>query len=130
MNSYNLVMKTGYAANTDESHDDLVRFVNVYCGLFNRSLQVVVENPDNIVANVRYNPLEFSVIIDNIVDNARKANASKLILKFEQHNIGIVIRCSDDGYGLKPGTNAERLFEAGYTTTSGSGIGLSTVKNT
>ena len=34
----------------------------------------------------------------------------------------------DDGYGIKPGINVERLFEAGYTTTSGSGIGLSTVK--
>ena len=49
MNSYNLVMRTGYAANSDESHDDLVRFVNVYCGQFNRSLQIVVENPDTIV---------------------------------------------------------------------------------
>ena len=128
MNSYNLVMRTGYAANSDESHEDLVHFVNVYCGQFNRSLQIVVENPDTIVANVRYNPLEFSIIIDNLVDNARKANASKLVLRFEQHEYGVVLRCSDDGYGIKPGVNVERLFEAGYTTTSGSGIGLSTVK--
>ena len=128
MNSYNLVMRTGYAANSDESHDDLVRFVNVYCGQFNRSLQIVVENPDTIAANVRYNPLEFSIIIDNLVDNARKANASKLVLRFEKHEYGVVLRCSDDGYGIKPGVNVERLFEAGYTTTSGSGIGLSTVR--
>lgn len=128
MNSYNLVMRTSYTANSDESHDDLVRFVNVYCRQFNRSMQVVVENPNAIVASVRYNPLEFSIIIDNLVDNSRKANASKLILRFEQHESGVVLRCSDDGYGIKPGVNVERLFEAGYTTTSGSGIGLSTVK--
>ncbi len=128
MNSYNLVMRTGYAANSDEAHDDLVRFTNVYCEQFNRSLQVVVENPDGIVANVRYNPLEFSIIIDNLVDNARKANASKLVLRFEKHKSGVILHCFDDGYGIKPGVNISRLFEAGYTTTSGSGIGLSTIK--
>lgn len=128
MNSYNLVMRTGYAANSDESHDDLIRFVNIYCGQINRSLQIVIENSNNLVANVRYNPLEFSIMIDNIVDNARKANASKLTLKFEQQDAAILMRCFDDGYGLKPGANVDRLFEAGYTTTSGSGIGLSTVK--
>ena len=128
MNSYNLVMRTGYAANSDESHDDLICFVNIYCEQINRSLQIVVENPNNLVANVRYNPLEFSIMIDNIVDNARKANASKLTLRFEQQDAAILMRCFDDGYGLKPGANVDRLFEAGYTTTSGSGIGLSTVK--
>lgn len=128
MNSYNLVMRTSYTANSDESHDNLVGFVDVYCKQFSRSLQIVVENPDGISANVRYNPLEFSIIIDNLVDNSRKANASKLVLRFEPYESGVILHCIDDGYGIKPGVNVERLFEAGYTTTTGSGIGLSTVK--
>lgn len=128
MNSYNLVMRTGYSADSDASHTDLVQFVTQYCSEFNNSLTVKIENPFNIEANVKFNPLEFSIILDNLIDNSRKANASALVLRFEKNNDEILIRCSDDGYGLKKGANEERLFEPGYTTTSGSGIGLSTVK--
>ena len=128
MNSYNLVMRTGYSADSDASHTDLVQFVTQYCSEFNNSLTVKIENPFNIEATVKFNPLEFSIILDNLIDNSRKANASALVLRFEKNNDEILIRCSDDGYGLKKGANEERLFEPGYTTTSGSGIGLSTVK--
>ncbi|MCF5504240.1 hypothetical protein GIV76_16640, partial [Pseudomonas syringae] len=31
---------------------------------------------------------------------------------------------SDNGRGLSAGTNRSRIFEMGYTTTQGSGIGL------
>ena len=31
---------------------------------------------------------------------------------------------SDNGRGLTPGTNRSRIFEMGYTTTQGSGLGL------
>ena len=128
MNSYNLVMRTGYSANSDASHTDLVKFVTQYCTEFNSSLTVKIENPFNIAANVNFNPLEFSIILDNLIDNSRKANASTLVLRFEKNGDEILIRCSDDGYGLRKSANEERLFEPGYTTTSGSGIGLSTIK--
>ena len=128
MNSYNLVMRTGYSADSDDSHTDLVKFVTDYCSEFNSSLTIRVENPFNISANVRFNPLEFSIILDNLIDNSRKANANTLICRFEKNGDGILVRCRDDGYGLKKGANEARLFEAGYTTTSGTGIGLSTVK--
>lgn len=128
MNSYNLVMRTGYSADSDASHTDLVQFVMQYCAEFNSSLTVKVENPLNVVAYVKFNPLEFSIILDNLIDNSRKANADMLVLRFEQSGDQILIRCRDDGYGLKTGANEERLFEAGYTTTFGTGIGLSTVK--
>lgn len=121
-------MRTGYSADSDDSHTDLVKFVTDYCSEFNSSLTIRVENPFNISANVRFNPLEFSIILDNLIDNSRKANANTLIFRFEKNGDGILVRCRDDGYGLKKGANEARLFEAGYTTTSGTGIGLSTVK--
>jgi signal transduction histidine kinase len=31
---------------------------------------------------------------------------------------------SDNGRGITPGTNKKRIFEMGYTTTQGSGLGL------
>jgi signal transduction histidine kinase len=34
------------------------------------------------------------------------------------------MRVSDNGNGIKRGTNKQRIFEMGYTTTHGSGLGL------
>ena len=48
--------------------------------------------------------------------------------QFEEGKDEIILRCRDDGYGIRMGTDENRLFEPGYTTTSGSGIGLSTIK--
>ena len=35
-----------------------------------------------------------------------------------------MIRATDNGRGLAAGTNKARIFEMGYTTTQGSGLGL------
>ena len=128
MNSYNLVMRTGYSADSDAANTDLVQFVIQYCAEFNSALNVKVENPQKIIANVKFNPLEFSIILDNLIDNSRKANASTLNLCFEKTEDEVLLRCRDNGYGLRKGASEEKLFEPGYTTTSGSGIGLSTIK--
>ena len=128
MNSYNLVMRTTYAANSDIIYSDLIRFVSQYCAEFSGSLTIRVENPFNIIANVKFNPLEFSIILDNLIDNSRKANANTMIFHFEKEGKGVLLQCRDNGYGLKREVNEDRIFEPGYSTTSGSGIGLSTVK--
>ncbi len=128
MNSYNLVMRTNYSATSDVSYDDLSSFISQYLLQFGQSIDVKLENPKNIEAKVRFNPLEFSIILDNLIDNSRKANASTLILRLETEDDEVVLRCFDNGSGLKREADASRLFETGYTKTSGTGIGLSTVK--
>lgn len=128
MNSYNLVMRTDYSASSDLAHEDLIQFISQYCKEFENSLHIEVENPSQITVNVKFNPLEFSIILDNLIDNSRKANADTLTFCFEEKEDKIILYCRDDGHGLKREANAERLFEPGYTTTSGSGIGLSTIK--
>lgn len=128
MNSYNIVMRTNYSAGSDNSHEDIVGFVKDYIKTSTQPIHVDIDNSKGIIGNVRFNPLEFSIIIDNIISNSQKANASNLILSFDKYADGILLRCSDDGYGLKPSANVERIFEAGYTTTAGTGIGLNTVK--
>ena len=129
MNSYNLVMRTNYSAGSDNSHDDIVKFIDDYLNTSSPPLHVMVDdNTRDIVGNVKFNPLEFSIVLDNIISNSLKANASKIILSFDEYAEGIVIHCQDDGYGLKNSTNSSRIFEAGYTTTEGTGIGLNTVE--
>jgi signal transduction histidine kinase len=87
-------------------------------------LQVDVVN-EHLGMKMRFKPIDASIIVDNLVSNAKRAKASKI--KFELTPIdkrGLLIRATDNGRGLAPGTNKARIFEMGYTTTQGSGLGL------
>jgi len=73
---------------------------------------------------LRFNPIDASIIVDNLISNAKRAKASRIrfeIGKFEKN--GMLIRVSDNGRGLR-GVDKTRIFEMGYTTTHGSGLGL------
>ena len=73
-------------------------------------------------------PIELNIIIDNIISNAKKAKAKKIIIKFsENENHFLEVKFIDDGIGIES-DNISRVFDFGYTTTDGSGIGLYHVK--
>lgn len=87
-------------------------------------LRIQVENTHPGL-KMRFNPMDVAVVIDNIVSNAKRAKATSI--KFELSALdknGLVIHVSDNGHGITPGTNKKRIFEMGYTTTQGSGLGL------
>ena len=128
MKSYNLVMRTNYSAGSDTSHNDIIRFISDYLETSPQPVHVTIDNSKDVKGLVKFNPLEFCIVLDNIISNSQKANASNITFSFDKYSDGIIMRCSDDGYGLKSSVNEARIFEAGYTTTVGTGIGLSTVK--
>jgi signal transduction histidine kinase len=87
-------------------------------------LQIDVAN-EHPGLKMRFKPIDASIIVDNLVSNAKRAKASRI--KFELTPLdkrGLLIRVTDNGRGLAPGTNKARIFEMGYTTTQGSGLGL------
>ena len=74
---------------------------------------------------MRFNPIDASIIVDNLISNAKRAQASSI--NFELSKLdknGLLMRVSDNGRGISRGTNKARIFEMGYTTTNGSGLGL------
>lgn len=74
---------------------------------------------------MRFNPIDASIIVDNLVSNSKRAKASSM--RFELSPLdksGLLMRVSDNGRGITNGTNKKRIFEMGYTTTQGSGLGL------
>lgn len=74
---------------------------------------------------LRFNPIDAAIVVDNLVSNAKRAKAS--LIKFELSVLdksGLLIRVRDNGRGIAAGTNKTRIFEMGYTTTQGSGLGL------
>lgn len=132
MNTYNLVINTKYNADTENRKMDICEFIRNYINKhWEMKFRVIVKQLEENNFIAEFNPLEFSVIIDNLISNSKKANASKIIIearKYQEKFVDIIF--SDDGKGIDIGiNNVERFFEAGYTRVGGSGIGLSTVKS-
>jgi signal transduction histidine kinase len=132
MNAYNLVIGTKYTANTDFIQEDICEFIRRYVDQrWTKKFKVEVDNLNNIKFITNFNPLEFSVIIDNIIGNSRKANSNKINIearKYKENFVDIVF--SDDGKGIdRDIREISKIFEPGYTRTNGSGIGLHTVKS-
>ena len=71
-------------------------------------------------------PIDISVIIDNLVANARKAKATRVSFAISHPNKNAVhIRIVDNGRGFHSQIDdINRIFEKGFTTTDGSGLGL------
>jgi signal transduction histidine kinase len=108
---------------------DLPSFITDYIEQIARAtgsnrLQIDVEN-EHPGLKMRFKPIDASIIVENLISNAKRAMASAI--NFELSAVdkrGLLIRVTDNGRGLAAGTNKMRIFEMGYTTTQGSGLGL------
>lgn len=64
-------------------------------------------------------------IIENIIGNSIKSHANNLNISYKDFGDKITISFTDDGDGLDEQVqNINDIFEFGYTTTSGAGLGL------
>jgi signal transduction histidine kinase len=128
----------GYKEQATSRKDDLVQFIHDYTQAIANSWA-----PSGLTATVvgaekgferQFKPIEVGIIVDNLVSNAGKAEASKLLLALSvERRDGkqlLVIDAADDGIGwakaIKP---LDSVFEMGVTTgKSGSGLGLHHVR--
>jgi signal transduction histidine kinase len=80
---------------------------------------------DEKVFNLKFNPIEFGMIIENFVSNSKKARATKITFESAVNQRAIEISITDNGSGIDPTIKDQtRIFEKGYTRTNGSGLGL------
>ena len=70
----------------------------------------------------RFNPIEIVIILDNLISNAKKANAHYFQITMSIDKNTLIIFAEDNGDGIQADTT--RIFEKGYTRTNGSGLGL------
>ena len=68
-------------------------------------------------------------MIDNFIQNSQKAKATKIIFNYLIDKDCFVLTVEDDGCGIAK-DNLDNIFQLGYTTTNGSGIGLFNIKET
>ncbi len=125
--SRNYNMKTGYTT------VELSSFIKNYLSLLNETrvfseIQIIDKISEDIKINKKIKPLELFIIIDNIINNSIKAYAKEISFCIIQKSEFFVLIITDNGNGLNKNAERNKLFERGYTTTSGAGLGLSHVK--
>lgn len=74
----------------------------------------------------RFKPIDISVVVDNLISNARRARASRISFEISHPTrSSIHITVTDNGRGFLAGIqDLNRVFEKGFTKTDGSGLGL------
>ena len=111
----------------EEVEGDLVKFFQVYVDRIARTCHRLVDITFSSLAGeaaAKFRPAGLSVVIDNLVGNAHKAEAAKISFSLSDGGDSWRIDVEDDGRGLDPSVDISQIFEKGYTRTDGSGLGL------
>jgi signal transduction histidine kinase len=123
--------KANFRASIAKEVTDVPAFIEQYIANVAKefvatNLRVEVSNNVQEAFDLKVSRIELSILIDNFISNADKADAKKVevIMKKMGKNT-LRISFIDNGKGLSPKLdNPESMFEMGITTTSGSGLGL------
>lgn len=131
------VTKANFNLKVTEISADLVSFVREYVeNVFREYPTTKINRPYmrfRVMTNgtkflYKFRPLEFIIIIDNLFSNSMKAGARNITVSFSKPKNGeLEMRVKDDGKGIEK-RNLSKIFDLGFTTTNGSGLGLYHVK--
>lgn len=114
---------------------DIVKYVEEYVTIYGETFSETIDflfdiNNSKLVKNISV--LNLSIVLDNLISNAVKWNANKILFKFkniEKNKLSLIV--SDNGNGLvdKYLNDSDKIFELSVRAhspkgLSGSGIGL------
>ena len=126
--------KVNFNVHLNKVTKDIVTFINEYIQnvykrredlISNRELLgVSIKTPPNTTFPLEFNPIDLVIIIDNLINNSLKNGAKNILLSWRSvDNKQLVLSFADDGLGIKKNI-FENIFDFGFTTTRGSGLGL------
>lgn len=123
--------KSNFLEATLSANEDLVSYIenyviNIY-GSLHKELKYEFKTND-VQFEMNFQPIELSVILDNILNNSKKKNASKVIFEFTKANENLILSIKDIGKELDKSIVPELIFEEGVTSTKGAGLGLNHVR--
>ncbi|WP_195498900.1 ATP-binding protein [Alistipes timonensis] len=114
--------------------NDIIEFINAYVDKIatqysGSKLHIIFKNPQRLSFNTLFAPIDISIIIDNMISNAKKLGVTEMqiipsIISNKLH-ISIITNKPLDGSIEDPNI----LFELGFSTTKSTGLGLYHIKN-
>jgi len=119
---------------TDTVTGDLMMFLQEYFDVRLAGIPGIPETSFSAVGvrfEREFSPVDVAVMIDNLVDNARKSEAKKIDFVAQKKGENAVkITVTDDGLGIDVRkVDASKIFERGYSGSStGTGLGLYSVR--
>jgi len=127
------ITKEDFLSKATNVKKDLIRFIadyirNIYEVTTNKELMIKI-NTNNLKYKCSFEPIKINIIIDNLLNNSKKAKAKNVNIYFRKNNDYIELEYTDDGNGLDSTIiEPESVFEMGVTSTKGSGLGLYHIK--
>lgn len=115
-----------------ESRDvDIQGFIHEYLSNFTDSFKIQYHSDIEEPLEKKISVLDLSIILDNLISNSKKANATELRLDFSRNRRTYIVDFTDNGDGVDLYLfTPQSIFEEGITNRrGGSGIGLSTIKD-
>jgi signal transduction histidine kinase len=130
--------KVNFKYDVNSLEVDIISFINEYIEnvykfredlITNRELlNVKIETLQNIDFKLKINPIDIIIVLDNLISNSFKHNASEAIIKWTKLENGVQLSFKDNGSGIADNI-IDYVFDFGFTTSRrGSGIGLYHVK--
>lgn len=103
--------------------EEYINKISVLSGTKRTRVKVSNDHPG---MQARFNPMDISIVVENLISNAKKANAREVTFEISgQDSKAVLMSVTDNGDGLSRDTDPKRIFEMGYTTApTGSGLGL------
>lgn len=131
------VTKANFSLTASDIPVDMIGFIREYINELYLSDNKIIDSDIKIsnlqnttnTYNMRIRPLEITTMIDNFIHNADKAGAKQITFECNIDADELVLDISDNGKGIAS-ENIKHIFELGYTTTDGSGIGLFNILST
>ena len=110
-------------------NDDLGYFVEQYFKSVptDDNFKIEIKNTSN--SYIRFPYQDVTMMLYNIVNNSKKANATTLRIEIYNNDKYIILKFIDNGNGIRDGIELHTLFDFGLSHTLGTGIGLAQIKD-
>ncbi|MBA9065642.1 signal transduction histidine kinase [Methylobacterium fujisawaense] len=121
--------QANFRLDADTVEEDLVQYLSDYVAEISSMYagrDFASFDTGDQVLETRFRPIDVAIIVDNLVSNAKRARATHIKFACRKSQGGdLEIAVVDDGIGIDARrVDRDRIFEKGYSSTSGSGLGL------
>lgn len=129
LNIVTFATKANFKLDTEFKEVNVISYIyeyvqNIIPSITDKSLNIKLINNFSGPFIKKIKPIEMNIIVDNLINNAKKAGANEVEIRFDAlANNLLQISFIDNGIGIDE-DKINRIFDLGYTTTDGSGLGL------